>query len=104
MKRRAWLGILLWLCAGATAEQPAGEAARETAAVLAASCHGCHAPGADATAGFPDLTQLSPKEIASTLRAYRSDEVGGTLMNRIAKGYTDAEIDELADQLGAPVR
>ena len=34
--------------------------------------------------------------LADRLRSFRSGAVEATVMNRIAKGYTDAEIDALA--------
>jgi cytochrome c553 len=70
-------------------------------AALAQSCWNCHGPGGDSPGDVPSIAGMSAAEIADSLRAYRSDENEGTIMNRIAKGYTDAEIEALSDYLAA---
>jgi sulfide dehydrogenase cytochrome subunit len=70
------------------------------AALLASVCAGCHRPDAGDTGGIPSLWGLTADEIADKLTAYRSGELQGTLMNRLARGYTEAEIRMLADALG----
>lgn len=72
--------------------------------LLAAPCAGCHRKASDSKAGIPVLSDLTPEELASKLLAYRSGELEGTLMNRLARGYSEAEIRLLADALGRPDR
>lgn len=67
-------------------------------AVLAASCSGCH-EGAQSSQAIPSLHQRTATEIQAALLAFRSDRRQGTVMNKIAKGYTDAEIEILAEYL-----
>ncbi len=81
-----------------------GESAADIA-LLTASCSGCHAkdlPNDD----FPQIYGRPASEIREAMLAYRSDELSGTVMNRIAKGYSESEIDAmaryLADDAGAP--
>ena len=74
-----------------------GQSAADVA-LLAASCSGCHAkslPNDD----FPQIYGRPASEIREAMLAYRSDEVSGTVMNRIAKGYSEAEIDAMAQYL-----
>ena len=65
---------------------------------LTASCSGCHAkdlPNDD----FPQIYGRPASEIREAMLAYRSDELSGTVMNRIAKGYSETEIDAMARYL-----
>ena len=67
-------------------------------ALLTASCSGCHAkdlPNDD----FPQIYGRPASEIREAMLAYRSDELSGTVMNRIAKGYSETEIDAMAQYL-----
>lgn len=61
----------------------------------ASSCAGCHAAGAamGAIEGRPEA------EIVSALAAYRSGERAGTVMGRIAKGFSEAESQAIAAYL-----
>jgi len=81
-------------------------------ALLAASCSGCHrkAASGDANAAsdakFPQIDATFPQiygrpaaEIRDKMLAFRTDERAGTVMNRIAKGYSPGEIDVLANYL-----
>jgi len=42
------------------------------------------------------LTGLSTDDIISSMKAFKTDQRKGTIMNRIAKGYSDEEIDLMA--------
>ena len=63
---------------------------------LSNACAGCH--GGDGA--IPSLDGLSSAEIAELMRSLKNDSVLVTVMNRIAKGYTDKEIDAIANYLG----
>jgi cytochrome subunit of sulfide dehydrogenase len=63
----------------------------------AASCTGCHAAGT-ATA-IPPLQGRPAVEIAEAMRAYRSGERPATVMDRIAKGFTEEETAAIAGWL-----
>ena len=73
-----------------------GGAIGDTAAALGMPCWNCHGPGGASPGEVPPLDGMSAAEIAASLRAFRAGEQEGTIMNRIAKGYTDAEIDALS--------
>ena len=64
----------------------------------AAACSGCH--GAGGATAFPSLQERSPDEIADALRAFRTGERPATVMNRIAKGFTDEEARAIAAWIG----
>ena len=71
----------------------------QTPAALALPCANCHGPGGQSAGAIPSIDDLSAEEIVASMIAFRNDEQGATIMNRIAKGYTDAEIEELARYL-----
>ncbi len=101
MKLAPLLALMLVPGGAALAEeQAAGSAVR--GALLAATCAGCHRDEPSDPRGIPSLSGLSAAEIAGKLSAYRSGELQGTLMNRLARGYSEAEIRLLAVALGKP--
>lgn len=76
--------------------------ADETApANLANACAGCHGTDGASPGPTPAINGLSAEDMAALLTSFKSDEVAVTIMNRIAKGYTDAEIQALAAYFGA---
>jgi cytochrome subunit of sulfide dehydrogenase len=74
--------------------------AQETPAArsLAATCAACH--GTDGRSVAQELVSLAgqPREhIRSQMRAFRDGTRPGTVMQQIAKGYSDQQIDLVAD-------
>ena len=57
-------------------------------------CHGVRGAGSDAIVA---LAGRSAGDIATAMKAFRANERPGTIMGRIARGYTDAEIAAIAD-------
>jgi len=70
----------------ASAQQPAG----------AASCSGCHPTSARVTSPVPRLAGLDRAAIVKAMQDFRSGQRTGTVMDRIAKGFTDEEIQAIA--------
>jgi cytochrome c553 len=44
----------------------------------------------------PRLTGRNPADIVAQMRAFRSGQRAATVMDRIAKGYSDAEVEAIA--------
>lgn len=65
-------------------------------AVLANACAGCHGTDGKSPGSIPSLRGIKFNEFVKTMKAFRADERKGTVMNRIARGYTDEEIDAMA--------
>jgi cytochrome subunit of sulfide dehydrogenase len=65
--------------------------------VGAAACSGCHPPSSAVETSVPVLAGRTAQEIVAQMQASRSGQRGATVMDRIAKGYTDAEIEAIAD-------
>ena len=68
------------------AEAPAG----------AVSCSGCHAGSARVETPVPRLAGRPAAEITDATLAYKSGKLPGTIMDRIAKGFSDEEIRAIA--------
>jgi sulfide dehydrogenase cytochrome subunit len=65
------------------------------------SCSGCHAPAASGAVIVPPISGRPAAETASLMREFKSGARPATVMGRIAKGFDDAEIDAIAQWLGA---
>ena len=70
----------------AAAEPPAG----------AASCSGCHATSPRVTTPVPRLAGRDRADIVKAMQDFRTGARAGTVMDRIAKGFTDEEIQAIA--------
>lgn len=62
----------------------------------AASCSGCHAAAPRVDTPVPPLAGRPAADIASQMIAYKSGQRSGTIMDRIAKGFSDEEIQAIA--------
>jgi cytochrome subunit of sulfide dehydrogenase len=91
-KRTAvWL-VLLSLPFGAmAADAPPG----------ASSCSGCHPASRSVATPLDRLNGRNPADIVAAVQAFRSGQRSATVMDRIAKGFTDDEIKAIADWYGA---
>jgi cytochrome subunit of sulfide dehydrogenase len=70
----------------ASAEAPAG----------AASCSGCHPASTRITSPVPRLVGLDRAAIVRAMLDFRSGQRAATVMDRLAKGFTDDEIQAIA--------
>ena len=62
----------------------------------AASCSGCHPASANVTSPVPRLAGQDRAAIVRAMQDFRSGQRAGTVMDRIAKGFSDDEIQALA--------
>ena len=62
----------------------------------AAGCSGCHAANPRVDTPVPPLAGRPAADIAKEMIAYKSGERKGTIMDRIAKGFSDEEIQAIA--------
>jgi len=71
-------------------------------AMLGNTCAGCHGTlGAAENVKIPPLAGLDAAQFVATMRAYRDGSQSGTIMNRVARAYSDAEIDAMAAYFAA---
>ena len=69
-------------------------------ALLADMCGACHGPDGRSPGSIPALAPLSEEEVRAFLLAYRAGGIEATVMDRIARALTDAEIGALAHRFG----
>ena len=70
----------------ASAEPPAG----------AAACTGCHPVSTRVTSPVPRLAGLDRAAIVKAMQDFRAGRRVATVMDRIAKGFTDDEVQAIA--------
>jgi cytochrome c553 len=66
----------------------------------AASCSGCHSAGATASS-IPRLYGRDAGNIMTAMTGFRDGSLPATVMNRIAKGFSDDELRAIAAWLAA---
>lgn len=61
----------------------------------AASCLGCHTVASDGSP-VPSLGSFTAEQMVTAMQAFRSGSRPATVMDRIAKGFSDEEIEAIA--------
>ena len=86
-------------CGGAetTPQNLSMEQSTNRAAVIALACSGCHS---DQSGAITSLTDYPSDLMRDSLLNYKTDLDGMTVMHRLARGYSDAEIDLISAYLG----
>jgi cytochrome c553 len=62
----------------------------------ASSCSGCHAAKAGVDTAVPRLAGRKAADIVADMQAFRTGQKASTVMGRIAKGLTDAQVEAIA--------
>jgi sulfide dehydrogenase cytochrome subunit len=91
-------GILLSasaFAADAPKEKPA-VLSNSTHSMIAGTCAGCHGYEGKSVGAAPSLAGLEASYIESAMHAFKKGERPATIMNRIAKAYSDADIKAMA--------
>ena len=88
--------LLVAVCAAQAQAQdgPSGQAIVQT-------CYVCHGPQGKSVEGVPPLLLGQKEFVQRQMADFKADRRPATIMNRIAKGYSDAEIAAIADYLAA---
>lgn len=74
------------------------QAAPATPEMLSNACAGCHGTnGASAGFSMPSLAGQNRIAMVEAMKGFKSGERPSTVMGRLAKGYSDAEIEAMAD-------
>src|SRR5262245_44252279 len=85
------LAVFAALCMSASAAS-----AIDVAPAGAAACSGCHPASRNVDTTVTRLTGRNPAEIITAMQEFRSGQRPGTVMDRIAKGFTDDEVKAIA--------
>jgi cytochrome subunit of sulfide dehydrogenase len=91
--RASALGVLLASIAIAASAAPAAPELR----TLSSSCANCHGTSGQGAGAMPSLAGASKAHLAEQMRLFRDGKRAATVMHQIAKGYSDDEIDALAE-------
>ena len=86
MRIAAVLAFVLSVAAAQAADAPPG----------AASCSGCHTNNARVETPVPPLNGRQAADIESQMIEFKSGKRPGTIMDRIAKGFSEEEIRAIA--------
>lgn len=65
-------------------------------AIIAAQCNGCHGFEGASKGAAPGLKGSPAAYLSQSMKEFKSGKRKGTIMNRIAKGYSDGELDNVA--------
>jgi cytochrome c553 len=91
MRRADCLLAFTIVCASA-----ASASAIDVAPPGAAACSGCHPASRAVETSFTRLPGRNPTEIVTAMQEFRTGQRPATVMDRIAKGFTDDEIKAIA--------
>lgn len=118
------LGAALFGCATeptappAAPAAPAPAAAAPAAAVVAtpapptpaavknmvSNCFSCHGTDGRSAGSIPSLTGINAQQALVVLQGFKSGALPSTVMTRHAKGYTDAELEAIANYIGTNLK
>ena len=82
--------------ASALAAGVAGGAAPDIGRDIAANCANCHGTDGRSRGGMPNLAGKDKVFIVERVREFRDGRRPSTVMQELAKGYTDAQIEAAA--------
>ena len=91
MKKTLAFALLL---AGALGVMASAQADPRTR-FMAANCAYCHGPDGKSRGAIPSLAGLEKGYFAEQMKAFRDGKREGTVMQKHAMGYTDAEFEAL---------
>lgn len=98
MNPRTHFRVPAWALAGVLLA-PLGATAQDAlqTRAWAASCAACHGTSGHSQGGIPAIAGVEKAQLWQKLLAYKKGELPATVMHQHAKGYTDAELERLAD-------
>ncbi|MBX3497997.1 MAG: c-type cytochrome [Alphaproteobacteria bacterium] len=98
MTMKRIFGALLSVSACVALAMPARA---QSGQAMAQTCYVCHGPGAKGSGQIVALAGLPRDHLARQMSDFKADKRPGTIMNRIAKGYTDEQLALIAAYLAA---
>jgi cytochrome c553 len=82
------------------------DANARAARYLAANCANCHGTTGNAQGAMPSLAGQPKAYMVDQMKAFRDGKRPATIMHQLAKGYTDQQVELIADHFSRqkPVR
>jgi cytochrome c553 len=103
MKSALVVGALMGLSTFAiVSKAQSADAAKLYHRGLAATCANCHGTDGKGVVdgGMPLINHLTSEQMLTQLKAFKSGAREGTIMPQLAKGYSDEQLEIIANQLG----
>ena len=97
----AALAMLASLAAGSALAQGSSPQDALYLKSLAATCANCHGTAGQAVAGSANATLAGRTDIAAQMNAFKSGARPATVMQQLAKGYSDQQIAAIAAYFAA---
>lgn len=98
---RVGRGAITALCVMAALALGSAAGAAEPVPLAAQGCVGCHGPRGTGSDTIPRIAGRPVSDISSQMQAFAANQRPGTIMGRISRGYTDAEIAAIAAYFSA---
>jgi sulfide dehydrogenase cytochrome subunit len=96
---KKWMGVVL---AGGLLTSGMAQAEFDRSTMLANTCVGCHGiQGISDGPAIPSIGGLSEAYFVETMKAYRDNVRPSTIMHRLAKAYSDKDIEDMAKYFAA---
>ena len=89
MLRKSIMLVMFFGAASLAQHSLAGDASGRA---IGATCNGCHGTNGISQGAAPSIKGLPEAYLDQTMQQFKSGARPGTIMGRIAKGYSDAEI------------
>jgi len=71
---------------------------------MISNCYSCHGTDGRSPGSIPSLTGKNAEQALLVLKEFKSGRLAATVMTRHAKGYTDAELEALANYIGTNLK
>ncbi len=93
------LGAGVFLSAGLAAQPAVAQAAPDlrAAAYLASNCANCHGTNGRSLGAMPALAGIPKDRFLTLMREFRDGKRQATIMHQLAKGYSDEQIELMAE-------
>lgn len=100
MKMKTFIGMMAGV--GALASAAPVLAADPSTTLLSSMCSGCHGTdGSSRGPATPSIAGMNAEYFVESMKAFRDGKRAATVMTRITKGYTDQEIEAMAQYFAA---
>lgn len=71
---------------------------------MISNCFSCHGTDGRSAGAIPSLTGITAEQAKTMLMGFKSGALPATVMARHAKGYTDAELEAIANYIGTNLK
>ena len=93
--------VVLVLAIGLASPAKAQDSGSVPGRNLAAACANCHGTNGTSRSGIPSLAARERSYLLRQMQDFKTGKRPATVMQQIARGYTDAQIQAIADYVSA---